>query len=712
VTKDKVPLFILGFPGMMCMVHVIYITWSYVVGPILSRTRRLQDDDVSRVTHSSQGRLMVYTTCASAALCVCFVTMCTFTASWPAYLPDTDVCLGVVCTICIMPLTNQLGVDSRLMWVVYSIVIPSYYIYTYYLIGSSRVKVTPYEICASALAFGILLFDEACRESDLRQIYDTLSAIDHRDTLSHAGALNEGEKEKQRVLGLHEQEQFTNQFSATSDIAYTLNTIVESLKTLTELVDDSTEVVTPYEICASALAFGILLFDEACRESDLRQIYDTLSAIDHRDTLSHAGALNEGEKEKQRVLGLHEQEQFTNQVSASSDIAYTLNTIVESLKTLTELVDDSTEVVPLQNQNHNLSNKNAKLYQKKYVGYQWVKSAAHIYESRLLCLSIIMASIHDGSDILNVTRDILSEKEFKMSHLCHRLFSMAEATRGHALPLFSDESSTDALITAARGFCEILLYLLIYDAISETLINKDKGIAICWLRCSVVNGAWTITVSTTRLYDDNSMPSKLEAQENQESPLRLASSLAIRYLRKQLEVSKYVDQSNGIVVSHSSFHIPGKVLTIVADNDDLLYPSVNAAWLIVNCHVSTLDVRVHETLEFALRSLCIPYETCRGVDELHHWKQQHAVVIISDEGLSAKHLDVSLDLMRLNGGSLLVTLAKNSNKMLSYFKDHYDLDVTKCIDTSPKSIFHDLQAIYSSHKPRVLRDQKLCRSSY
>ena len=613
MTKDKVPLFILGFPGIVCMLHVVYMLWSYVVGPILSKTRRLQDDDVSRVTHSSQGRLLVYTTCASAVLCVCFVTLCTFQATWPAYLPDTDVCLGVVCTICILPLTNQLGVDSRLIWVSYSIVIPSYYIYTYYLIGSSRMIVTPYEICASALAFGILMFDEACRESDLRQIYDTLSAINHRDTLLHVGALNEGEKEKQRVLGLHEQEQFTNQFSATSDIAYTLNTIVESLKTLAELVDDSTEVV------------------------------------------------------------------------------------------------------PLQN--HNLSNKSikkAQLCQKKYVGYRWVNSAAQIYESRLLCLSIIMASIHDGSDILNVKRNILSEKEFKMSDLCMRLFSMAEVTRGHALPLFSDESSIDALITAARGFCEILIYLFMYDAVSavSALLNNDKGIAICWLRCSIVNGAWTITVSTTRLCDDDSAPSKLEAQE---SPLRLASSLTERYLRKQLQVSKYVDQANGIVVSHSSFHIPGKVLTIIAENDELLYPTVSTAWLIVDCHVSTRDVRVYEKLEFALRSLGIPYKKCREVDELHNWKQQHAVVIISEEGLRAKHLNVSLDLMRLSGGSLLVTSAKNSeNKStaLSYFKDHYGLDVVKCIDTCPKSIFHDLQAIYSSQKPRVLRDQKLCRSSY
>jgi hypothetical protein len=42
---------------------------------------------------------------------------------------------------------------------------------------------------------------------------------------------------------LNEQDATSNRFSASCDITYTLNTIVDSLKSLTELVDDSTEAV-------------------------------------------------------------------------------------------------------------------------------------------------------------------------------------------------------------------------------------------------------------------------------------------------------------------------------------------------------------------------------------------------------------------------------------------------------------------------------------
>jgi hypothetical protein len=84
-------------------------------------------------------------------------------------------------------------------------------------------------------------------------------------------------------------------------------------------------------------------------------------------------------------------------------------------------------------------------------------------------------------------------------------------------------------------------------------------------------------------------------------------------------------------------------------------------------------------------------------------------VLISEIGLSEKHMHVSLDLARLNGGSLLVI---SDNHAPSHFKDHFDLDVERCIGTSVKSVFRDIQAIYVSQKPRAVRDQRLCRSNY
>jgi len=79
--------------------------------------------------------------------------------------------------------------------------------------------------------------------------------------------------------------------------------------------------------------------------------------------------------------------------------------------------------------------------------------------------------------------------------------------------------------------------------------------------------------------------------------------------------------------------------------------------------------------------------------------------LISATTLSVKHMHVALDLVRVNGGSLVVI---GDNNLRSYFKDHYDLDVAHCIGTSVQSIFSDLQAVYGPQKPRVLNNKSLC----
>jgi len=586
----------------MAFTQIVCILWSCFASPLLSLFPMYEDQDIARIYHSSQGRFILFFTCASNVLCTMYITMCVAYGKWPGYLPDTDINLGLICSICCMPFsTNQLGLNERIMWVLSVITFLCYLVYIYFRVSYDRAVTTPYEICATVLAFAILLFDEACRESDLKELYDTLSSANHREML-------------------------------------------------------------------------------------------------HVEVPTSRG------------------------FSASGNIAYTLNTVVESLKTLTELMDDSTEVVRLPNRSKNHTGHG----QKDNVGHRWMKSSAHIFEARMLCLSIILASI-PGDNISSLMSDILREKSFKSSHFCMRLFSALETSRGHAMPLFSGESSTDVLITAAHGFCEIMLYLLIHDAVGDKLLGQDPIKGICWVRCIIINGAWAITVSTTQV-EDESLPfiqettqvsseqkalikddrilSKQGTKQTKGSPLIfLAQSLTESYLATQLEMSEFVDQANGIVISHKMFRIPGIVSTILKEDTDSLYPVVKTSWLILDFHVSARDVRVCEQLIFSLRSLTIPYETCSSVYDLHNYKQQHAVVVISETALSAKHLDVSLDLMRLSGGSLLVICDRTSP---SFFKDRYGLDVALCIGTSVKRIFHSLQAIYDPQKPRLLRDRKLC----
>ena len=454
-------------------------------------------------------------------------------------------------------------------------------------------------------------------------------------------------------------------------------------------------IFEPLTVFAALL---IMIFGEICKEQDLQNIYENLYAAHHRELL----LIGDGDEDPE-----HMPSQVKYQFSVSGDIAYTLNTVIESLNTITSHLEGSmaTEILPVP-----IYASKVALDKNKPDGYSWNKSAAHIYEARILCLSMIMSSISFLQEDLQRSINVFQEETFEFSKLCVRIFSLVEACRGHGMALFVDDHAMDYFVTAAKGFIEILIYLLLHENIQNANISGSSDLinAICWVRCSIVDGAWTILVSATQNFDAIAA-SKREsgANKNSSSSLRLASQLAKRFMHTRIGASEYVDKASNVVTTHYSFPIPGKVVASVGPQDKwrLLMADHSPSWLIVDLHTSPRDMQENQRLIFSLKNLVIPFEVCNGTEQLRSWAKKHSVVVVTESGLHVKQMLILFDLVRVTGGSLIVI---SEGKTPSHFRDLYDIEVAYCMGTSVSSVFRAVQIVYEKHTARVLTEEKLC----
>ena len=224
--------------------------------------------------------------------------------------------------------------------------------------------------------------------------------------------------------------------------------------------------------------------------------------------------------------------------------------------------------------------------------------------------------------------------------------------------------------------------MLVNGAVAFDNIPRPPGTpfpmdGICSARCAVLQGAWSITVTITRL-------PKKSIDERISSSVSLASQLAERYMHTKLEVSEFVDISSGAVVSNYSFRVPGSAQSLVGVDAHSALLTADQSWLVIDCHASARDLRDYQQFLLSLRSLGIPHESLRGFEELVGWKKQHSVVVISETTLSVKQLDVLLDVQRVTAGSLVVISSANQP---AHFRDAYGLEVAACMGTSVRSIY-------------------------
>lgn len=443
--------------------------------------------------------------------------------------------------------------------------------------------------------------------------------------------------------------------------------------------------VTWYQIAASYVAYFIVFFAEECHEHDMLRMYDKLAELHHNISLN---AVVNVDTDLENYF--------------SSDVAYAFNTVAESLSQIETLMGENGTVemvmTPKTGTGKNRHNE------QNVLGYRWNKNAAHIYEARMLCLCVNYANISthfapntyldDGNGVFNV-------KTFEFSRMCMRVFSMLERSRGHGLALYMDDQSTNVVLTAPQGLCEMMLLMLIYEAVAFDDIKRSSHApfpfgGICCARCEIVEGTWTISVSMTR-------DEKKNVDERIGSSLRIASQLAERYMRTHVVAKDFVDISNSVIVSHYSFRAPGTTMPLVDMNANSSILVADQSWLIIDCHASARDLRDYQQFISSLSMLGIPHMSVRGFEELVGWKKRHAVVVISETTLSVKQLDVLIDVQRVTAGSLVVISSKKTSP--AHFQSAYGLDVAACMETSVRSIYNGMGDVLSNMKSRMLRKQ-------
>ena len=248
--------------------------------------------------------------------------------------------------------------------------------------------------------------------------------------------------------------------------------------------------------------------------------------------------------------------------------------------------------------------------------------------------------------------------------------------------------------------------------------TKARKEAITCVRCTSADGYWTITVSTTRLFTaKESLAHKQNgpgldagrAGSEETSLLKLASELSEIYMGNPVEVGEFFDPINEVSITHRSIRVYGKARSIPRIHVYSKTLTGHASWLIVDCHTNARDFRDYQVFMVLLKTLGIPFIACSSLKELHNWKLQHSIVVVSDTTLNSKHMHLLLDLQKVTARDLVVISETNPAE---FYKSHYDIDVARTVTVTAKSILECAEALLKKQPATLVNDKNLCSFSF
>ena len=124
-----------------------------------------------------------------------------------------------------------------------------------------------------------------------------------------------------------------------------------------------------------------------------------------------------------------------------------------------------------------------------------------LQESRQLCQAVYAALMTEDSK----SRDMIIKRnaQYTFHNVCSRIFATFEANSDSALPLFIDENAKEIFITDPNGVFELVLFLLIYEAVkgssndskSRTPTNNQNNydnLGVCYVSCTCDEGVWQV----------------------------------------------------------------------------------------------------------------------------------------------------------------------------------------------------------------------------
>ncbi len=756
-------LFLVAFPGVMAATHVVCIFWllrNVCFGCFMNTVPKpAPKEKTIHVGYLDNSQILHITkfTYTSYMLCGLYISAVAFSNDGErAYLPRSDVLTGFISLQFMAPMAfGQIGCSNHTIWLMYvlsirllrvrlshslihslthSLSLSLTYSYRMSLVSWAlylrgvRKYFSVAGIIATFMAFTLCVILEHFRDLELNSMYDKWH--------SYSQGLGLGAPEDGKFKG------------GSHEIAYTMNTIHNSIKRLT----------------AELKSYGVIEIQmEQCEQQRGRNgegVVGNAAAVSGEDDKSNS----ESESTNNNTQNGNKSSNSSKSKSESDNNKNKSNTVHESENKNEEKEENSSAVDDEGNEGNEVKTSQI------IFGYRWNKTAAHVSESRLICIAMILVT-GKMRDATSDNYGALTETNFPFGLMCLRIFTMVEASRGRLLPLYTGDGTSEVSILAKKGLLEIILLLLLYDVIpiiskrsdssrraknksttnattsntndsagagteksrpgsannSTKLGNSDgtpnhnnynskykrkktlreKDVISC-VRCNIVEGSWTMTVSTTRAYnpkDSLQHQTGVSASGEGRSLFKLASHLAEMYMGGPIEEGEFADPINKVLVTHRSVRITGRARNASGVVVKSRVLSGHPSWLIVDCHTSARDFRDYQMFIVLLKTLGIPFMTCSSMKELHYWKLQHSIVVISDITLNSRHLHLLLDLKKVTARNLVVI---SDTKSTDFYKTRYDIDVARTVAITAKSILECNAALLKQQPATLVNDKNLC----
>lgn len=361
----------------------------------------------------------------------------------------------------------------------------------------------------------------------------------------------------------------------------------------------------------------------------------------------------------------------------------------------------------------------ASAYVQEENRWYWTPCFASLQESKYYCMAIytaIRAEVLEKDTVLNHVN------QFAFSRICEKLFVVYESIAENSLTLFLDDTASEVFITAPQGLFELVLFLLIQDAVC------DPNPGICFIETECIEDAWymnvTISILDDPLINSTEINSSFVLGSTHDEPdnpflegllpivekskslnssfsLRLADIICQKYFQSELTAPEpdYSPDSN-LRILKRTFRLPEEGTSVIQGMSSAQYNrvAVRNHWLFIE-HVVGDEENV-SYLKDKLAMLRVPLAFC-PMYQLSKLTEKYRIAVISDSLLIKFHLQLRKDISSV---ALKLIVICDSKTTPEHFYQAYGVFVTSCISSraTMHEIFYCIQSVTRRLAPRLV----------
>lgn len=371
-------------------------------------------------------------------------------------------------------------------------------------------------------------------------------------------------------------------------------------------------------------------------------------------------------------------------------------------------------------------------------------------QSRLLCHAVLLSSM--SKEGLSEYQKEKPDDTFTgpphgvyLSKLLLEIFSLCEISAGTALPFYASADSPDLFSMTNKNLYEVLLYLLIGDAVGDGQGREPSG-GICSVGLSYSSNRWVLRVQIAMLVDREPAANMFNAMSSLEvgqlhssidrliyndqdeldpenewseglgmflsgesgrktsyhSPLtRLAHTIVGTHLDDVVTVES-PEVSQGIVFHRRSFPLPTNAPLRICGHSMLI--GTSQTWVIIEQHF--LDESVVQDLKTKLDMLKVPVKVCKGIMEYKILGEKNNVVVITETAIKSFDERLRQELITLSDSRVvLCSTAIDMGRSVEQIEKLYQItNVSMLGRMSPLiEVFKCVQLVTRTHRPLKFR---------